>query len=98
MTRNKFLLVLQYIRCEDKATQTQRRGTDKFAAIEELYESVMLNCQKAFFPHANVTIDEQLFPCCSQCSCIQHSFIVLFKLFLILEKVTELKKVLTIML
>ena len=67
MARNKFQKVLQYIRFDDKATRTQRRGSDKFAAIRELWESAMLNCQKAFFPHANVTIDEQLFPCRSRC-------------------------------
>ena len=32
----------------------------------------MLNFQKAFFPHASVTIDEQLFPCRSRCSFVQY--------------------------
>ena len=72
MARNKFQQVLRYIRFDDNATRTQRRGSDKFAAIRELWESVMLNCQKAFFPHANVTIDEQLFPCRSRCPFIQY--------------------------
>ena len=72
MARNKFQLVLRYIRFDEKATQTQRRGSDKFAAIRELWERVMLNCQNAFFPHANVTIDKQLFPCRSRCPFIQY--------------------------
>ena len=54
----KFQLNLGYIRFDDKASQIQRRGTDKFAAIRELLENVMFNCQKAFFLHPNVTIDE----------------------------------------
>ena len=62
----KFQLNLGYIRFGDKASQIQRKGTDKFAAIRELLENVMFNCQKAFFLHPNVTIDEQLFPCRSR--------------------------------
>ena len=72
MARNKFQQVLRYIRFDDKATRTKRRGSDKFAAIRELWESVVLNCQKAFFPCTNVTIDEQLFPCRSRCPFVQY--------------------------
>ena len=61
MARNKFQLVLRYVRFDDKTTRTQRRGTDKFSAIRKLWKTVMLNCQKAFFPHENVTIEEPLF-------------------------------------
>ena len=43
MTRNKFQLVLRYARFDDKATRTQQRGTDKFEAIRELWESIILN-------------------------------------------------------
>ena len=32
----------------------------------------MLNCQREFFPHVNVAIDEQLFPCRSRCPFIQY--------------------------
>ena len=72
MSRNKFQLVLRYIQFDNKATQTHQRGTDKFATIRELWERVMLNCQKAFFPHANVRTDEQLFPCHCRCPFIQY--------------------------
>ena len=72
MARNKFQQVLRYIRFDDKATRTQRRDSDKFAAIRELWESVILNYQKVFFPHANVTIDEQVFPCRSRCPFRQY--------------------------
>ena len=72
MARNKFQQVLRYIRFDGKAKRTQRRDSDKFAAIRELWESVMLNCQKSFFPHANVTIDQQLFPCRSRCPFMQY--------------------------
>ena len=36
--------------------------TDKFLAIMELWESVMLSCQCAVFPQINVTINEKVFP------------------------------------
>ena len=70
MSRNKFQFILRYIRFDDKNSRTIRRRTDKFAAIRELWNSVMDNCQKSYFPHADVTIDELLFPCRSKLVCI----------------------------
>ena len=35
--------------------------TVKFAAIPELWNTLIDNCQKSFFPHADVAVDEQLF-------------------------------------
>ena len=63
MSRNKFKFILCYIRFDDKNSRSLRRQADKFAAIRELWDSVIDNCQKSYFPGANVTIDEQLFPC-----------------------------------
>ena len=66
MSRNKFQSILRYIRFDDKNSRPIRRRIDKFAAIRELWNSVMDNCQKSYFPHADVTVDEQLFPCRSR--------------------------------
>ena len=63
MSRNKFQSILHYIRFDDKNSRSLRRQTDKFAAIRELWDLVMDNCQKSYFPGANVTINEQLFRC-----------------------------------
>ena len=63
MSKNKFQSRLRYIRFDDKNSRSLRRQTDKFAAIRELWDSVMDNCQKSYFPGANVTINEQLFRC-----------------------------------
>ena len=63
MSRNKFKSILRYIRFNDKNSRSLRRQTNKFAAIRELWDSVMDNCQKSYFPGANVTIDDQLFQC-----------------------------------
>ena len=66
MSRNKFQSILIYIRFDDKNYRPIRQSTDKFAAIRELWNSLMNNCQKSYFPHADVTVDEQLFPCPSR--------------------------------
>ena len=63
MSKNKFQSILRYIRFDDKNSRSLRRQTDKFAAKRELWGSVMDNCQKSYFPGANVTINEQLFRC-----------------------------------
>ena len=60
IARNKLKLVLQYIRFDNKAAQRQWRGTDRFEAIRELWESVMLNWSKIFSPHTKVTIHKQV--------------------------------------
>ena len=61
MSKNKFQSILRYIRFDDKNSRSLRRQTDKFVAKRELWGSVMDNCQKSYFPGANVTINEQLF-------------------------------------
>ena len=61
MSRNKFQSILRYIQFDDKNSIPIRRSTDKFAAIRELCNSVMDNCQKSHFPHADITVNEQLF-------------------------------------
>ena len=66
MSRNKFQSILRYIRLDDKNSRPFRRSTDKFAAIRDLWNSLMDNCQKSYFPHVDVTVDEQLFPCRSR--------------------------------
>lgn len=72
MSRNKFQDILRYIRFDDKQTRTRRRRQDKFTPIRKVWDNVMNNLQKCFFPHGEVTIDEQLFPCRSRCSFIQY--------------------------
>ena len=62
ISRNKFKSIRRYIRFDNKNSRSLRRQADKFAAIRELWDSVMDNCQKSYFPGANVTVDEQLFP------------------------------------
>ena len=62
--------LLRFIRFNDKRTRPRRRENDKYAPIRDLWETVMNNTEKSFFPRGEVTIDEQLFLCgSSQCRC-----------------------------
>lgn len=72
MSRNKFQDILRYLRFDNKATRPQRRETDRFAAIRDLWDTVMTNLQRCYYPHENITVDEQLFPCRSRCCFIQY--------------------------
>ena len=72
MARNKFTEILKFLRFDDKDTRESRRASDKFAPIRSLWNTVMDNCQKCFFPNGSVTIDEQLFSCKSRCSFTQY--------------------------
>ena len=49
MSRNRFKDIKRYIRFDDKTTRSQRRGANKFAAIQELWESAMKRRGDAFF-------------------------------------------------
>lgn len=72
MSRQKYKDILRYIRFDDKQTRHRRKSDDKYAPIRELWQKVMDNAQKCFYPYGHVTIDEQLFPCRSRCSFIQY--------------------------
>ena len=64
--------ILRFIRIDDKRTRPRRRENDKYASIRDLWETVMNNVEKRFFPLDEVTIDEQLFPYRSRCGFIQY--------------------------
>lgn len=72
MGRNRFKDIKRYIRFDDKSSRTERRQTNKFAPIQELWDSVIKRCGDAFFPGENTTVDEQLFPCKCRCPFLQY--------------------------
>lgn len=72
MSRKKYKDILRYIRFDDRLTRSRRKLDDKFAPIRELWQKVMDNAQKCFYPYDHVTIDEQLFPCRARCAFIQY--------------------------
>lgn len=64
---NRFKTILRHIRFDDKATRTQRRATDKLAAIRSLFEHFAASCRKYYELSSFTTIDEQLSPFRGKC-------------------------------
>lgn len=62
MGKNRFALLLRFLRFDDKNTRSLRKSKDKLAPIRELWQSVNLNLKKFYLPGENLTIDEQLVP------------------------------------
>ncbi|XP_071563491.1 piggyBac transposable element-derived protein 4-like [Temnothorax nylanderi] len=60
MSRNRFSVISRNLRFDDKTTRAERRETDKFAPIRELWEQFISNCTKYYNPASYCTIDEQL--------------------------------------
>ncbi|XP_043271936.1 piggyBac transposable element-derived protein 4-like [Venturia canescens] len=60
MSRNRFWFISKNLRFDDKTTRGERRETDKFAPIREVWEQFLSNCKLNYNPASYVTIDEQL--------------------------------------
>ena len=45
---------------DDKQTREQRRSTDKFAAVRDLWNSFVAQCKDIYSPSECLTVDEQL--------------------------------------
>jgi hypothetical protein len=60
MGLRRFRFLLRCLRFDDHATRTERRATDRLAAIRECFERYVSNCQKYYSPGQNTTIDEML--------------------------------------
>lgn len=60
LSRNRFEQIATFLRFDDKRTRAERKEHDKLAAIRELWDAFVNNCNKAFEPYEHITIDEQL--------------------------------------
>ena len=60
MSKERFRFLIDCLRFDAKETRNSRKQNDPFAAIREVWEDVIKNCQGSFKPGANTTIDEQL--------------------------------------
>ena len=71
MPRDRSLEIIRFLRFDLK---TERRNLlyDKFALASHLWNNFIENCQKAFIPQYNITVDEQLLPCKARCKFIQQ--------------------------
>ena len=72
MPRDRFLEIMRFLRFDLKMERRGNLFQNKFAHISQLWNSFISNCQKAFIPQWNMTVDEQLLPCRAQCKFIQH--------------------------
>ena len=58
MSRDRFVSIKRYLRCDDLATRLQRRQGDKLAPIREIIDLFVKNCKESMNPNAELTIDE----------------------------------------
>ena len=62
MSRFRFLLLLKYLRFDDKNTRRRRLQDDKFALFSDMWNRFKTNCTRNYVPSGNLTVDGQLFP------------------------------------
>ncbi|XP_022093378.1 piggyBac transposable element-derived protein 4-like isoform X3 [Acanthaster planci] len=72
MSSTRFQDILTMLRFDNKATRAQRKSTDKFAPIREIFEMFARACRRHFSPSESVTIDEQLIAFRGRCSFRQY--------------------------
>lgn len=60
MSIKRFKFIVRCLRFDDRATREERRQTDKLAAVRQIFEQFVENCQKCYSLGENVTIDEKL--------------------------------------
>ena len=72
MSRDRYAKIMKHLRFDDFQKRRQRRETDKFCLISEVWNSFIENSKKYFVPNFDLTIDEQLFPCKTRCPFIQY--------------------------
>ncbi|XP_022093375.1 piggyBac transposable element-derived protein 3-like [Acanthaster planci] len=72
MSSTRFQDILTMLRFDNKATRAQRRSTDKFAPIRDIFEMFARACRRHYSPSECVTIDEQLVAFRGRCSFRQY--------------------------
>ena len=70
MSRDRFQLIMRFLRFDDKTTRSQRVVKDMFAPIRFIWERFIENSSACYKPYQNLTVDEQLLPCKSRCAFI----------------------------
>lgn len=68
----RFKSILKYIRFDDRAQRNARYRNDKFSAIREVFTLFQDAILRLYWPHENITVDEQLFPSRNRCSFLQY--------------------------
>ncbi|KAL7859575.1 hypothetical protein SRHO_G00147220 [Serrasalmus rhombeus] len=72
MSRDRYKEIMRYLRFDDKGTRAERVKTDRFAAISDIWQRFIKNCNLCYTPGQHITVDEQLFPTKVRCPFIQY--------------------------
>lgn len=62
MSRNRFKLMLRFIRFDKIETRVERASKDKAAPIREIWEMFNVRIFNGYKPGECITIEEQLYP------------------------------------
>lgn len=62
MSRRRFKQIMCFLRFDNYETRTERRTTDKLAAIRYIFDHFVDNCKNAYHPGEHLCVDEQLVP------------------------------------
>ncbi|XP_069585014.1 piggyBac transposable element-derived protein 4-like [Ranitomeya imitator] len=62
MSRDRFKMILRFIRFDNENTRAERVQTDKAAPIRDIWTMLNSNLERAYKPYHCITVDEQLFP------------------------------------
>ena len=72
MTRERFQKLQRWLRFDDSSKRTERRKTDPFTHIRQIFELFTLNCRSTYKPHFTLSVDEQLMSSKNRCSFITY--------------------------
>ena len=61
MSRDRYQKIMKHLRFDNFFSRRQRRETDKFCLISEVWNCFIENCKKCYVPNCDLTIHEQLF-------------------------------------
>ncbi|XP_023233249.1 uncharacterized protein LOC111632961 [Centruroides sculpturatus] len=60
MSEKRFNFLIRALRFDDKTTRNDCHNTDKLAAVRDIFEKFVTNCQKNYCPSEYLTIDKML--------------------------------------
>ena len=60
MALNRFKFLLRYMRFDNYRNRSARQGSDRLAAIREVWETFNSNLRNIYIPNEALTVDEQL--------------------------------------
>ena len=72
MSRNRYFLLMKYLRFDNKSTRSERVKSDTFCMARDLWERLIENSKACYRPNQFLTVDEQLLAMKCRCSFLQY--------------------------